>query len=261
MKDIRLCDDGGNLIPTFELCEKNNLGIEVQGFYNPYIENKEELKEKYMDNLKRINKGKSYHAPYWDLNLGTKIVEIQEAMLKIYNEAYSIAKGLGCTEMVIHSNYKPGTDWYGGWIKRAKELLNKFLSNKDGSITICIENQFESDSELLKNLIDEVNDSRVKICLDIGHANCNSNMKVEEWIETLKDRIYYYHLHNNHGKQTIFGYNKDDEHLGISNGTIDIEKVLNLAEEYTPNAIWNVESKAEYLEESIEVLKRLNYIK
>ena len=259
MKDIRLCDDG-DLITTIDLCEKNNLGIEVQGFINPYIENKDELKPVYLENLKRINKGKSYHAPFWDLNLGTKIIELREIMLKIYNEAYYIAKELGCTEMVIHSNYKPGTDWYSGWINRAKEFLNKFLEGKDNSITICIENQFESDSELLLKLIDEVNDNRVKICLDIGHAHANSNMPVEEWIKTLKDRIAYYHLHNNHGKQTLLGYNKDDEHLGLTNGTIDIEKVLKLAEEYTPNAIWNIESKVEYLKESVDCLKKLNYI-
>lgn len=259
MKEIRLCDNG-NIEQTFKLCEKNDLGIEIQGFSNPYIDNKNEVKAKYLENLIRINKGRSYHAPYWDLNLGTKIVELQEAMLKIHNDAYNIAKELGCTEMVIHSNYRPGTDWYDGWIKRAKDFLDKFLSDKDDSITICIENQFESDSELLLKLIDEINDDRVKICLDIGHANANSNMQVEEWIKTLKDRIIYYHLHNNHGKQTIVGYNKDDEHLGINNGTIDIEKVLKIAEEYTPNAIWNIESKVEYLEESIEYLRKLKYI-
>ncbi len=30
--------------------------------------------------------------------------------------------------------------------------------------------------------------------------------------------------------------------------------------EYTPNAIWNIECKVEYLEESIEKLKELKYI-
>ena len=260
MKDIRLCDDG-DITTTIDLCEENNLGIEIQGFYNPYIDNKDELKLKYLEELKRVYKGKSYHAPFWDLNLGTKIIELQNAMFKIYNEAYYIAKELGCTEMVIHSNYKPGTDWYSGWINRAKEFLNKFLEDKDNSITICIENQFESDSELLLKLIDEVNDNRVKICLDIGHAYANSNMPVEEWIKTLKDRIAYYHLHNNHGKQTILGYNKDDEHLGLINGIIDVEKVLSLAEEYTPNAIWNIECKVEFLKESVEYLKKLNYTK
>lgn len=259
MKGIRLCDDG-DLEFTSKLCKENDLGIEIQGFYNPYIENKGELKNKYKEILPMISGGKSYHAPFWDLNLGTKIKELQDIMMNIYNEAYSIAKELDCTEMVIHSNYKPGTDWYSGWVKRSKEFLEKFLRDKDDSIIICIENQFEVDSELFINLMDEVNDSRVKICLDIGHANANSNMSVEKWIETLNNRIIYYHLHNNHGKQTIFGYNKDDEHLGINNGTIDIAKILKLTEQYTPNAIWNIECKVKYLEESVECLKNLGYI-
>ena len=86
-------------------------------------------------------------------------------------------------------------------------------------------------------------------------------MQVEDWIKSLNNRIAYYHLHNNHGKQTSFGYNKDDEHLAIDNGTIDIDNVLKLAEQYTPNAIWNVESKVEYLEDSVKCLRRLGYIK
>lgn len=259
MKEIRLCDDG-DIEYTSNLCRKNNLGIEIQGFYNPYITNKGDLLKKHKEILSTISKGKSYHAPFWDLNLGTKIIELQDAMMKIYNEAYYTAKDLNCTEIVIHSNYNPGTYWYSGWIERSKVFLEKFLRDKDDSITLCIENQFEIDSELFINLIDEVNDSRVKICLDIGHVNANSNMSVEEWIKSLNNRIAYYHLHNNHGKQTILGYNKDDEHLGIDNGTIDISKILKLAEEYTPNAIWNIECKVKYLEESIEKLKELKYI-
>ena len=259
MIEIRLCDDG-ELEVISELCNTNNLGIEIQGFYNPYIENKNELIEKYKRTLHKIKGGRSYHAPFWDLNLGTKIKELQKIMMDIYNEAYSIAKELNCTEIVIHSNYKPGTDWYDGWINRAKIFLETFLKDKDNSITICIENQFESDSELFIKLIDEINDSRVKICLDIGHAHANSNMPVEEWIKTLNGRIAYYHFHNNHGKQTVYGYNKDDEHLAINNGTIDICKILKLAEEYSPDAIWNLECKPEFLEESIICLKEMGYI-
>lgn len=259
MKEIRLCDDG-EIEFTSRLCKENNLGIEIQGFYDPYIENKEKIMRNYKNNLLNVKKGRSYHAPFWDLNLGTKIKELQDVMLKIYNEAYSIAKKFNCTELVIHSNYKPGTDWYNGWIKRSKEFLINFLKDKDNDIVICIENQFETDSELLLKLIDEINDKRIKICLDIGHVNANSNMPIDEWITTLNTRIAYYHLHNNHGKQTILGYNKDDEHLGINNGTMDISKVLKLADKYSPNAIWNIECKIKYLEESINCLKDLGYI-
>ena len=85
-------------------------------------------------------------------------------------------------------------------------------------------------------IIDGVGDDSLKVCLDIGHAHANSIMPVEEWIETLGDRIAYYHLHNNHGKTNIPEYN-DDEHLGLNNGTINIESVLKKTEECSPNAI------------------------
>lgn len=260
MKEIRLCDNHERQY-TVKLCKKNNLAIEIQSFSDPYVENKQEIIEEYKKILPEVKIGRSYHAPFWDLNLGTKIKELQDAMMKFYNEAYLIAKQLNCTEMVIHANYKPGTDWYDGWVTRAKTFLEVFLKDKDNSIIICIENQFETDSELLMRLIDEVNDPRVKICLDIGHVNCNSNMPLEDWIKTLNTRIAQYHLHNNHGKQTIHGYNKDDEHLAINHGTIDIKKALELAEIYTPNAIWSIESKPKHLEESIECLRELGYIK
>ena len=259
MKEIRLCDNSERKF-TIDLCNKNNLGIEIQSFSNPYIDNKQEIINEYKEILPEVKIGRSYHAPYWDFNLGTKIVELQEIMTKYYNEAYSIAKDLNCTELIIHANYKPGTDWYDGWINRSKAFIGKFLEDKDDSIRICIENQFEIDSELFIRLIDEIDDSRVRVCLDIGHVNANSNMSLEDWIKTLNVRIAQYHLHNNHGKQTIFGYNKDDEHLAIDNGSINIQEVLKLAEEYSPDAIWSIESKVKYLEKSIECLKKLGYI-
>ena len=49
-------------------------------------------------------------------------------MLKIYNEAYSIAKKFNCTELVIHSNYKPGTDWYNGHFKCKIKYLEESIN-------------------------------------------------------------------------------------------------------------------------------------
>ena len=85
---------------------------------------------------------------------------------------------------------------------------------------MMIENQCEEDSEVLKMQIDSVNDPRLKICLDIGHAHANSNMSIEDWIITLGDRIGYLHLHNNHGKVSGRPSYKNDEHLGLEDGTI-----------------------------------------
>lgn len=218
-----------------------------------YLEKQEELIKKYKMSLLKIESGKSIHAPFWDLNIGTKMKLIRQETMNMFNNAYDKAKELGCTEIIVHNGYIPGTYLEEGWLKRAKEFWQEFFENKDNTITMCIENQFEKNSEIMTKEIDLVNDERLKICLDIGHANANSNMKVEEWIKTLGTKIGYVHLHNNHGKQNKKGIN-DDEHLGLDNGTIDMKQIFEILEKYTSNAIWAIETHTKYIEESLRYL-------
>ena len=259
MKEIRLCDSG-ELNLTKDLCTQNNIGIEFQTFHDPSISNLEEQLKIHKLMVEQIPGGKSLHAPFWELNLGTKMPGIRQVTMDMFNYAYRIAKELGCTEIVVHNGYIPGTSPVDNWVKRAVEFWKEFFADKDDSITMCIENQFELDSEIFVKEIDSLGDPRLKCCLDIGHAHANSNMPVEDWIKTLGERIGYFHLHNNHGKQNIPGHN-DDEHLGLGNGTIDMDKVFELAEAYCPNAILNVETSPEYLLESVKWLNKKEYLK
>ncbi len=263
MKEIRLCDDA-NLDRVYTLCEHNNLGLEIQGFYNPALIDTEESKRllnEYKKALINFKGGKSLHAPFWDLNLGSKNAAIREATMNVFNYAYEVAKELGCTEIVVHNGFVPNTSFYEGWVRNATAFWKEFFSDKDDSITMMIENQCEEDSEVLKMEIDSVNDSRLKVCLDIGHAHANSNMKVEDWITSLGERIGYLHLHNNHGKVSGRPSYLNDEHLGLDMGTMDIKKILELLEQNCPNAIWNIECKLDYISSSVEVLKNNGYLK
>ena len=261
MKEIRLCDDA-HPERILQLCQENILGIEIQGFYNPNMIGTEETKIKlneYKELLKHFNGGKSLHAPFWDLNLGSKNQDVKAATMKAFNYAYAVAKELGCTEIVVHNGFMPNTSFYEGWVRNATAFWQEFFSDKDDSITMMIENQGEEDSEVIKMEIDSVNDPRLKVCLDIGHAHANSIMSVEEWITTLGDRIGYLHLHNNHGKVLGRPSFKNDEHLGLDMGTIDIARVFELLEQYSPNAIWNIECKLDYIDKSVDIVNNLGY--
>ena len=186
MKEIRLCDDA-EVLSVLNLCKNNGLGIEVQGFYNPNLidtRESEELLLQYKKVLQDFKYGRSLHAPFWDLNLGTKNPMVKEATMKAFNYAYKVAKELGCTEIVVHNGFVPNTSFYEGWARNAVAFWNEFFSDKDNSITMMVENQCEEDSTVLKMEIDAVNDPRLKVCLDIGHAHANSNMSVEEWDST-----------------------------------------------------------------------------
>ena len=258
MKEIRLCDDCQGEF-TRDYCVKYGLGIEVQGFYDPYSRNHQKLQQEYQSILQTVPGGRSFHAPFWDLNLGSKMQGIKQETMNIFNAAYNTAKELGCTELIVHNGYIPGTSPYSKWVERAVAFWKEFFADKDSSITVCIENQFEIDSEILQMEIDAVNDPRLKVCLDTGHAHACSDMPVEEWISTLGDRIAYLHLHNNHGKQHKKGYN-DDEHLGLDNGTLDMTTVLKRLEHYAPQAIWAIECSPKYFDESLTYLKAIAFL-
>ena len=263
MREIRLCDDA-SLNRVYNLCEQNKLGLEIQGFYNPALIGTQEsnrLLNEYKESLINFKGGKSLHAPFWDLNLGSKNAAVREATMKAFNYAYEVAKELGCTEIVVHNGFVPNTSFYEGWVRNATAFWKDFFSDKDDSITMMIENQCEEDSEVLKMEIDSVNDSRLKVCLDIGHAHANSNMKVEDWITSLGERIGYLHLHNNHGKVSGRPSYLNDEHLGLDMGTMNMKNVLELLELNCPDAIWNIECKLDYIESSINVLKENGYLK
>lgn len=263
MKEIRICDDTEPERVILD-CITYGMGIEIQGFYNPNDMNEAKVNElvlQYKEILKNFDGGKSLHAPFWELNLGSKNNIIRDVTMQTFNYAYRIAKELGCTEIVVHNGFIPNTSFYEGWIKNATSFWQEFFSDKDDSITMMVENQCEEDYEILKMEIDSVNDPRLKVCLDIGHAHANSNMPVEEWIKGLGERIGYLHLHNNHGKIKGRPSYKNDEHNGLDNGTINMEEVLKLLEKFCPNAIWNIECKLDELKQSIDVLKKYNYIK
>ena len=257
MKEIRLCDDT-EVKRISELCKDCGLGIEIQGFYNPILmdtKEAEDLLKTHREILANFKGGKSLHAPFWDLNLGSKNALVRDATMKTYNYAYRIAKELGCSEIVVHNGFTPNTSFYNGWVKNAVSFWQEFFKDKDDSIVMMIENQCEEDSEVIKMEIDALNDPRLKVCLDIGHAHANSNMKVEDWIISLKDRIGYLHLHDNHGKVEGRPSYLNDEHLGLGMGNIDLNRVFTLLQEHAPEAIWSIECKLDYIDESYKVLK------
>ena len=250
--DIRLCD-GCNFDKSLEIVKRYEIGLEFQTFRDPTLEDLRIHVEYQKEKTQNI-KNKSLHAPFWDLNLGSATPGIQQETMKWFNYAYYIAKELDCDSLIVHNGYVPCTSNASNWVKIALNFWKEFFSDKDDSITIMLENQLELDSGIIIQEVDEFQDKRLKACLDIGHAHCNSDMSVYDWVKTLNNRIGYVHLHNNHGK-----YNKNalnwDEHLGLLNGTIDIKEVLRLIKENCPQAILAIETRADDSEKSVKYIK------
>jgi len=252
IKSIVLCDDTapGRVL---ELCQEHHLGIEIQGFYDTNLscERRKELIAAYKAVLPdRIEK--HFHAPFWDLCLGSKTRKIVEITRECYDEAYRTAEALGCQTMTVHQGFVPGTSFPQGWAKRAIEFWRSFLAEHPGDLCICMENLLEQDPDSFLRTIDGLQSDRLQVNLDVGHAHCHSLLPVTEWIRQLNSRIRYVHLHQNSGR--------GDEHLGLVYGNMDLSAVFEALERYAPQATWALECKLDHMEESVRELKRLNVL-
>ena len=250
MKELVLCDDCYPEV-VLPLCDKYNVGIEIQGFHNPAkVKDYDEIMQSYKK-LLPDNISKYFHAPFADLCLASAAEKIVEATKFYFDYAYKAAVELDAKRITVHHGYVPGTSYLPNWIKRAVAFWKGYLVDKQ--IAFDMENLLEYTGDPLKTIIDEVNDERLGLNLDIGHAYCNSKASVVEWIKLLGERIKYVHLHDNHGES--------DEHLGLAKGNMNVVEVLNALNEYAPNAVWALECKLEDMEESLIFLQQNGFIK
>jgi len=250
MKCILLCDDE-KLIHVASIARMNNVGIEFQSFYKPeLLENpKQAIQEHYAC---RDVVCKALHGAFGDLCPGSFDPLVREVARKRVLQSLEVARDLNIYNVIFHHGYVPNTSSPEGWIRRSVEFWKGILEQTPERIRLHLENFLEDTPEIIKRLVDGVNSPRLRICLDIGHVHAFSETSVFEWVETLRSRISYVHIHDNKGKK--------DEHLAIGDGCIPIKRVLDAIETQSNEALWALEVSGDGLVRSLEWIRK-NYVK
>jgi sugar phosphate isomerase/epimerase len=246
MKNILLCDNAEpNQVVPF--CNQHGCGIEIQAFYDPaLLQNDPSAIERYLELVNPIEL-RSVHGCFADLSPGSFDVLIQEVTRERFQQSYSVAKQLGATHLVLHHGYVPHTSPPDRWLQRCVIFWKDFLSHRDSSIAIHIENMLEWEPDLLADLVDAVGLPVFDANLDIGHVHCNSRTNHFKWIDRLGHRIGYVHIHDNSGTE--------DEHLALGAGNIPLKEVLQHLQAVAPGACWAIESRPEVMALSLDWLK------
>lgn len=252
MKTIIIAD---NCQPTdvAAISNKNQIGMEIQSYYDPSYEKKNPDSYNFHKHILKDMSFKAMHGPFGDLCPGSFDEEVRNVTKMRFTSALSIAHQLEIKHLVLHHCCVPRTSSYQGWINRCKDFWNSILYTIPNDFSIYLENMLEWDGELIKAVIDNVGDNRLKFNLDIGHAHAYSKKTVLQWIELMAKKIGYVHLHNNFGE--------NDEHNGLTKGTIPIEEVLYALEEKCPDAIWSLEPNLNEIQDSIEWLQMHSFWK
>lgn len=254
-------DDWGKLTyadKTAPLVTANGMGIEIAEFcISENMDNKfEEVLPHVLKNAE-ASPDKTLHAPYNELFPMAIDPLVVEAAYKRYEQSLEYCRRFGASKMIVHANYIQRLYYPERFVSRHIIFWKRFLAEHDDDIVICLENVQEEDPELILGILRGVDDPRLRMCLDVGHANL-TKIAPMDWLKTCAPYISHYHVHNNFGPPEGLRKNIGDRHLSPGNGNIDMKALLTLAEELTPDATAAIESYE--LDESVAWLKENGFI-
>ena len=87
---------------------------------------------------------------------------------------------------------------------------------------------------LLTQIVRGVDDPRLRICLDLGHANTFASKEPPEaWLRACAPFLSHVHLHNNEGGR--------DLHAALMDGKMDCAALLRLLAQLAPEATCTLE--------------------
>lgn len=243
---------------TAPIAAANGLGIELAEFcISENMDNKyEEVLPHVLKNA-QASPDKTLLAPYNEIFPMAIDPLLVEVAYKRYEQTLEYCRRFGASKMIVHSNYIEDLYYPEWFVNRNIDFWKRFLAEHDDDTVICMKNVREDDPELILGILREVNDPRLRMCLDVGHANLTTR-EPAEWVKTCAPFISHYHIYNNFGTPTVGRKSISDMHLGLGNGNIDMKALLTLAEELTPDATAAIES--DDLENSVTWLKTNGFI-
>lgn len=238
------------LDPIYTLLENNpDLGIEL--FAN---NQNEAYTQQLLTIAKQENRFLTYHEQIFDVE-HSELSNNSSYSLEQILIALSHCQELGIKDIVYHINNAVVHNKEAMMENASIELKKISQLAKEKDIDILIENVgVSSRNNMLldeNEFIDFCKKHDNPVLIDIGHVNANQ-WNLEHVISELKDKIKFYHLHNNDGYH--------DSHQFLHEGTLDIENFFELYFKYTPNAKLTLEYNYEIGLDPAGIQKDIDYV-
>jgi len=166
------------------------------------------------------------HGPFTEIIPAGIDYHMREAALERLEEAYRVCESFGIKKMIVHNGWIPFMYFKEWQASEAPKFWEKFMANKPMDFTIAIENVLEDEPYMIADMMKNIRDPRIRVCLDTGHANAMTSEEYDiyDWIRVLSPYISHLHLHNNDGTK--------DSHGNFEDGTMDMEAVFDCFEQY-----------------------------
>ena len=208
-------------------------GLEIAEFCTAWnIDRRFELTgSRVQESLQGISRS-ILHAPSNELFPCAIDEKARELAAYRYRQAIDLAKRYGSKKVVIHGGYHPWMYYPVWYVGQSVSFWKDFLK-EDPGIEIVLENVLETQPDLILEILEGVDDPRLRMCFDVGHINAYSYIPIMDWLETCAPWIGHIHVNNNDGRE--------DLHQGLQDGIIPMKELLQRIESLCPEATITLE--------------------
>lgn len=216
-----------------ELARKYGFGLEIAEFCTAW--NMDEKFREVHPNVQEKTAGISgriLHAPFNELFPCAIDKKARALAAERYRQAIQLAKSYGAAKVVVHGGYNPWI-YYPVWYVEQSVLFWKAFLQEAPGVQIVLENVLEEEPGMLLDIVTGVDHPDLRLCLDIGHVNAYGKVPVMQWLESWKDYLSHFHIHNNDGSW--------DTHSALNNGSIPMREFLDRAAALCPDATLTLE--------------------
>lgn len=184
------------------------------------------------------------HGPFSELFPCAIDLKVRAVAAQRYRQTIQAARRYGINKIVLHAGYNPYL-YYPCWFtEKSIQFWQDFMAEVPDDMVICLENVLEEEPKMLADIVRSVNNPKLRMCLDVGHANVYSKNAPLEWVNDCADLIAHFHIHNNSGAH--------DSHSALDCGTIPMVQLLEAIDISCPTASITLE-----LEDSVSSLQWL----
>ena len=218
-----------------DLARQYGLGLELADFcYPPALED-DAVRAAVGQKMQGITRF-WFHAPFGEFCACAIDPMVRDIARLRYRQALDRALTLGVRCIVIHGGYLPHVYFPEWYVAQSVKFWREFLCEAPTNVTLALENVMEPSPDTLVAIAEGVNDPRLGLCLDAGHANtCVSSVPPVQWLAPMQPWLRHVHLHSNVGDT--------DLHQALGEGSIPMEAVLDAVLRAAPEATFTIENQ------------------
>ena len=191
------------------------------------------------------------HAPFAELIPCAIDPLVRQTAQHRFRQTLAAAQKLGIRQVVLHGGFIPHVYFPEWYVEQSILFWRDFLQEVPPDFVLALENVMEPSPDTLVSIAAGVDDPRLGLCLDVGHANtCVSTTPPAAWVAPMAPYLRHVHLHSNEGDTDLHG--------ALGTGTVPMGNVIDAVLRAAPQATFTIENQNAL--PSLQWLARQGYI-